>query len=541
MSIHWEPPANPQEYQATEDAELSRNAPENETKSHEVISLGAFRFDPSQPALFDATGAAVALRSQSIEVLGQLAARTGEVVAKDSLIDAVWGDTFVTDDSLVQCIADIRRALGDSDHKLVQTLPRRGYRLNSGPVAIYLPAPLLPDLAGRRAIAVLPFISLSDDPEHAFFAEGLSEDLIARLSMVRRLTVLASPSRFVFNGDALRAKNAGTDLGPEFLIKGTVRRAHDKVRVTVQLIKTESETVLLSRRYDREIHDIFEIQDDIVSDIIAETRVALTEGEIARLALRRTRSVHAWEYFHQGVLEQHKCTPEGSIAARRLYRKAMQEDPDYYDAKVADVWAVWHETRGTYLPDPENGLKRCRAALDALIAEGPQGPDALHLDAVLLVQVGRHDEAVIRAEQAHLAGPSLMYGDDIEAFVHLYCGNLQRAHDLQLANMRSAPIIGDNLLHYHAHCLTLMGKYEHALALAEEYRLRVPGTPYAYTLLATAHAMAGQPAAAAESIAVMRHAHPRFTLEIFRRHEPYREAETLDKIVAHLRRAGIPD
>lgn len=521
--------------------ELSRNGPEIATKSPQALSLGDFRFDPALPELTNATGAPVDLRNQSLEVLYLLAEQAGKVVAKDDLIATVWGDTFVTDDSLVQCIADIRRAIGDEDHKMVQTLPRRGYRLNPGRATPHLPAFALPDLAGRRAIAVLPFTSLSDDREQTYFAEGLSEDLIARLSMVRKLTVLAAPSRFAFGGDFIRANDAGIDLGPDFLIKGTVRRASDKVRVTVQIVNANSGIVLLSRRYDRQVKDIFEIQDDIAGDIVAETQVVLTEGEVAHLAIRQTRSVQAWEFFHQGLVEHLKYTPEANWAARRLFRKALEVDPDYYDVMVADGWALWLEVRSSLEIDLDDSLRACRVVVDKLIARWPDFPDALHLDAALLMTEGKHDAAQIRAEQARAAGPSFMHGHGIVPLVHLYGGNLQRSLELFRERIQAAPVVTDNALHYYAHCLTLIGDYAPALVLAEEYRRRVPNTVYGYTLLATAQGMAGQVAAAAETIAALRTVHPWFTLAHFLRHEPYRDAETLDRITALLRIAGVPE
>lgn len=329
------------------DGEVSRNGDEIAAKSLQGLALGEFRFDPTQPALTNASGLPVNLRSQSLEVLRLLSERAGKVVTKSNLIDTVWGETFVTDDSLVQCIADIRRAIGDRDHKIIQTLPRRGYRLNPGRATPHLPAFALPELAGSRAIAVLPFTNLGDDHEQKVFAEGLSEDLIARLSMVRALTVLAVPSQFAFGGDFTRADNAETDFEPEFLIKGTVRRAGDMVRVTVLLVNNSNRAIVLSRRYDRRLDDIFEIQDDLVSEIIAETQVALTEGETAQLTARKTRSVQAWEYFHQGVVEHTKYNPESYQTAHRLYRKALDIDPGYYDAMVADVWALWMATRAS--------------------------------------------------------------------------------------------------------------------------------------------------------------------------------------------------
>lgn len=518
--------------------ELSRNGTEIATKSHQSLSLGEFRFDVAAAELFDAFGDPVDLRSQSLAVLRQLVDKIGKVVTKDSLIDTVWGNTFVTDDSLVQCIADIRRAIGDKEHKIIQTLPRRGYRLNAGRSIAYLPELALPDLAGHRAIAVLPFTYLGEDREQVFFAEGLSEDLIARLSMVRSLTVLAVPSRFAFSGDFIRAENAETDFDPEFLIKGTVRRANDLVRVTVQLVNHHSGAIVLSRRYDRRVHDIFEIQDELVSEIIGETQVALTEGEVAHLAIRQTRHVRAWEYFHQGVLEHIKFGPESFQAARRMYRKALEIDPDYYDAIIADAWAIWMEARSSPEINQLDALSDIRVQVDGLISQWPNRPDAYHLDAVFLMLEGNYEAAEKRADQARSFGRSYLWG---YAIVHIYAGSVKKAAELFAERISNSLVLNNDALYCYAQCLTLMGEYEQAIILAEEYRLRVPATVYGYTLLATAQGMAGQFAAAAETVQTMRQAHPRFTLAIFRQHEPYRDSDTLNRIVDLLKTAGVPD
>ena len=520
------------------DGELSRNGPEVEAKSQQTLRVGDFTFDPARPELTDASGETVDLRSQSLAVLCLLAAQAGKVVSKDSLIDSVWGDTFVTDDSLVQCISDIRRAIGDRDHKIVQTQPRRGYRLNAGRAITHLPALALPDLAGRRVIAVLPFTNIGDDPEQNFFAEGLSEDLIARLSMVRGLTVLAVPSRFSFGGDFIRAENIETDLEPEFLIKGKVRRANEQIRVTVQLLNYSNGAIVLSRRYDRRVHDVFEIQDDLVSQIISETQAALTEGEVARLAMRKTRSIQAWEYFHQGVLEHIKHRPESFREARRMYRKALDIDPDYYDALVADAWALWMDARSSIEINQHDAQSECRMLVDALIAQWPNRPDTLHLDAVLLMTEGKHEAAEQRADQGRKAGRSYLWG---YAIVHIYGGSVKKAAELFRELINASLVVNDDALYCYAQCLTLLGRYEQATILAEEYRLRVPATVYGYTLLATAQAMGGQTSAAAKTIAAMRQEHPRFTLEMFRQHEPYRDVDTLNRITALLRKAGIPE
>ena len=517
---------------------MSRNPPEIETNTPEIMLLGAFRFDPVNAELRNADGSPIPLRSQSLEVLRVLAQHRGEVVKKDDLMATVWGDTFVTDDSLVQCISDIRRALGDSGHTLVQTLPRRGYRLNHGPETAMSSAKT--NYSHRRSIFVQPFTSIGPETDQTVFTEGLSEDLIARLSMVRNLTVVAARSSYSFQNDALRANQSDVD-GSTNVLMGSVRISGNKVRVTAQLVERQGGAVLFSRRYDRELKDVFAIQDDIASNIIAETRVALTEGEAARLAYRQTRSVQAWEYFHQGVLEYFKYTAEGNAAARSLYQRALAEDLNYFDARVAEAWTHFIDARPRLVADPANSLATCRKLVDRIIATSPEVTDIIQLDAMLLLLEGNYDAAVMRADAAYVAGPSFLYSRGTTAWVHLYAGNLSRACEIYRERLNADPYFGDDALFYYAQCLSLLGEHEEAVSLAKEYRRRVPGTVYGYTLLATAQGLAGQKDAAKETVAALRLSHPQFSLEIFRRHEPFREDQILEKLASQLRDAGLPN
>lgn len=356
--------------------------------------------------------------------------------------------------------------------------------------------------------------------------------------MVQALTVLAVPSRFTFGGDFIRAENAEAEFEPEFLIKGAVQRTGDKVRVTVQLVKNSSGAIVLSRRYDRRVHDMFEIQDEIVGEIITETQVALTAGDVAHLAVRKRRSVQAWEYFHQGLLEHMKYRSESFQTARRLYRKALEFDPDYFDAMIAGAWALWMDARSSIDGRQADALRECRILVDRLKSRWPDRPDGLHLDAVLLMMEGKHEAAEEQADRGRNAGRSYLWG---YAIVHIYGGSVKKATGLFAELINASLVLNNDALYCYAHCLTLTGDYHQAIILAEEYRLRVPATVYGFTLLATAQGMAGQFAKAAETVAALRQVHPQFTLAMFRQHEPYRDAETLDQITALLSKAGVPD
>lgn len=517
---------------------MSRKTSEIAAKSADALQLGRFRFDPVKADLRAQDGSPVALRSQSLEVLRVLARHAGDVVAKEDLMASVWGDVAVTDDSLVQCISDIRRALEDSDQTLVQTVPRRGYRLNAAS-APKGPSPNEQPVF-HRAIFVQPFKSIGSDKDHTAFAEGLSEDLIARLSMVRNLDVSAARSSYAFQGDAMRTPGP-EDVTAPHILTGSVQISGNAVRVTAQLVDRHSGTARFSRRYDRKLEDIFAIQDDIASNIIAETRVVLTEGEAARLAHRQTRSVAAWELFHQGALEYFKYTAEGNSAARGLYQRAIAEDPGYFDARIAEAWTHFIDARSSLVSDPAASLAKCRELVDQIASEFPGATDILQLDALLHFLEGDHDGAVRLADAAYVAGPSFFYSRGTTAWVHLYAGNLERACEIFRERMNADPYFGDDPLFYYAQCLSLLGDHEEALALSEEYRRRVPGTVYGYTLLATTQGLAGQKAAARDTVAALRRAHPGFTLDTFRKHEPFRDADMLAVLMSELEEAGLPE
>ena len=221
-----------------------------------------------------------------------------------------------------------------------------------------------------------------------------------------------------------------------------------------------------------------------------------------------------------------------------MYRKALAIDPDYYDAMVADGWTIWQDARSSSEVSRSDAQHECRVLVDALISRWPDLPDVLHLDAVLLMMEGEHEKAEFRADQARKAGRSYLWG---YAIVHIYGGNVKKATELFAESINSALVLNNDALFCYSHCLTLLGEYKEAIIAAEEYRLRVPTTVYGFTLLATAQAMDGQAERAVETVRAMRQAHPRFTLAMFRRHEPYRDANTLDRIVALLKTAGIPD
>ena len=190
----------------------------------------------------------------------------------------------------------------------------------------------IPAFAGRPAIAVLPLDNLSPDPAQAFFADGLAEDLIQRLSAWRAFPVIARNSSFQYRGGNLDLKKVGTELGARYLVEGSVRRAGDQIRITAQLIDAQSGEHVWAQTYDREVKDVFALQDEISATIAASIAGDVTRAEGERARQRGTENLEAWSLYQLGVQRFDRLTREDNAEARRLFERAIALDPRFATA-----------------------------------------------------------------------------------------------------------------------------------------------------------------------------------------------------------------
>ncbi len=345
---------------------MSRNRAETDPKNTEIVCIGSMTFDLAARELRDLQGNPVTLRSQSAEVLAHLARHSGNVVEKGDLIAAVWPDTFVTDDSLVQCIADIRRALGTDGREMVQTHARKGYRLVASSLSA-VPATCSPrgpsrtgatvltaasllgflvagiwflqlgDTVTRKpSIAVLPFDNLGGDEAAGRLASGLTEDIITDLARFPEVEVVARNSTVQFvNGADVR--KIGTILDVAFVLEGSIQRAGNQVRLTAQLIDAADGTHIWSERWDRPAEDLFVVQTEIADQVA--NRIGGGAGLVqtaGREAARRKRpeSLSAYELYLLGTEAIEKFTPQDNARAIHLLMQAVEIDPGFARAWI---------------------------------------------------------------------------------------------------------------------------------------------------------------------------------------------------------------
>jgi TolB-like protein/Tfp pilus assembly protein PilF len=330
-----------------------------------TIAFGEFRFDADRRMLFDGD-TPVALGSKGLALLQALIAAEGEVVSKDALMEAAWPSTIVEESNLTVQIAQLRKRLGESadSERWIATVPRVGYRFVGRTLPVRSEDAAASSAAPSRAlpsIAVLPFNNMSSDPEQEFFAEGLAEDLITDLSKVPGLLVIARNSSFAYKGKPLDVRQVARELGVRYVIEGSVRRAISRVRINAQIIDSADHSHLWADRFDRDLSDVFALQDEIVGQIVGAMAGALPAGK--RMGSKRPRSIEAYDLFVRGrVLAM--LSSDANKEALELFHGAVALDPDYAEAHAwvalshIVAWLFWSEPMQLHLSRSIKAAKR---------------------------------------------------------------------------------------------------------------------------------------------------------------------------------------
>lgn len=321
----------------------------------------------------------------------------------------------------------------------------RAYRVLSNATEKEVPAASKEKLANHPAkasekptIAVLPFSNRSDDPEQEFFSDGISEDIIAELSRFHALFVIARNSSFRFKGENVSVQQVGRELGVQYIVEGSVRRAGNRVRISAQLVEVETENQVWAERYDRELEDIFEVQDEVTRSIVAVLPGRVQDDIVDRAARKPTENMKAYELMLQGKAYRDLLSAEGNAAARLCCQKAIELDPRYAraymylsDSYLVDIWLGLSEADA-----PELMMKFAReaAALD--------GNDMYIQDHLGFAHLGcgMWREAAVQFEKTLAKIVNEAESMAWCGYAHLLMGNVDRAQSVVLEAMRMDPL-----------------------------------------------------------------------------------------------------
>jgi adenylate cyclase len=500
----------------------------------------------------------VELRPKSFEVLCYLVENAGRVVTKEELIKAVWPDVVVTEESLTRCVSDVRNAIGDGAQAMIKTVPRRGYRfaapvlqLDATPAATRVPqiqagaAREFGPLRDRPSIAVLPFVNLSGDAQQEYFSDGITEDIITELSRFSELLVIARNSTFQHKGKSLDIRQIGRELGARYVMEGSIRRDGDRVRITAQLIDAVSGAHRWAERYDREIKDVFAIQDEVARTIVALLAAHVNKAEAERTLLKPPATWEAYDCYMRGadICSLHSRT--GVVAslyeARRLLEQSLAIDPAYARAYAMLSWTHWW----TYVEPLDSdylnpvGLDRALELAKKAVQLDPDLPQAHAQLGWILVFTRRHEEAIAAFERAFALNPNFV--NNRFALTLIFAGQPATAVNVLQANTRLDPFQRDTWLGFMANACYMLKRYREAVPLLREYGSRAPNVQIVHIWLAAAYAQLGQLAEARMEAAEVLRMNPDFTIARWKVTAVYKNPEDAEHLLDGLRKAGLPE
>ncbi len=350
------------------------------SSSQEIICFADFEVDLRSGEL-RRHGLRIKLQIQPFQVLCALLDRPGEVVTREELQKRIWSaDTFVDfNQGLNNAIKKLRDALRDDAEKprFIETLSKRGYRFIAAVQEPAIASHPLPGPLPRTevdSIAVLPFTSMSADPADEFFADGMTEEIINALAQIDQLHVVARTSAFSFKGKYIDVRSVGKKLNVRTVLLGSVRRAGNELRITAQLVNVEDGYHLWSDRFDREVKDIFEIQDEIARAIAERLKVTLKAGGQDRLVTAGTNTLESYELYVKGRALLYRRGGVISHAAR-CFEREVALDPDY-----ALAWAGLADSQtvlGYYgFARPEGNTPKALEAAQRAVALAPSLAEA---------------------------------------------------------------------------------------------------------------------------------------------------------------------
>jgi len=419
----------------------------------DLLQFGAWVIEP-QLSRIRSGEMIVHLQPQAIEVLAHLLDHPGEIVSQQDLMDVVWDGRLVEPGAVARNVAAIRKALGDDPRNptYIQTVPKRGYRM----IATVTPGPRrLP-----KSIAVLPFENLSPDPDNAYFAAGIHEEILSQLAKIRELSVIARKSVRAYADSAKPIPQIGRELNVSFIMEGSVRYAGERVRITAQLIDADSDLHLWSEVYDRNLEDVFAIQAEIAQHVATELSATL-------LAPPKfpTTSTRAYTNYLQAkaLLDQFDASNHDVVA--RLLDEALEEDPKFSLAWVGLSRLVFHRCQVGTITWDEYRIAHRSAILNALIAD-PTGPEALTQQAVQFLQFDRDRASAARSfVKALRLAPTNVEVLKVAMLMALNLGRVEQAIELgEQAIMRDplCPVCHGNLAQAYMYAGRLSKALEHA-------------------------------------------------------------------------------
>jgi len=503
-------------------------------------AFGSFVLDANAGTLVR-RGVPIPVGYRGLLLLEAFLKRPGEVLTKSELMDAGWPGIAVEEGNLTVQIASLRKLLGPSAEGLdwITTVPRVGYRFTASGTAAATLESLLPE--APPSIGVLPFSNLSEDADQAFFAEGLAEDIIVRLSRLRWLFVSARNSSFTYRDKALDVKQIGRELDVRYVLDGSVRRSGQRLRISATLSDTSGGRQVWAERYDLGLADFFALQDQIAESVIAALEPRLLAAEHQRFISRSPDSLDAWGFVAKAMPYVWTWgSAEEMATAEALLEQAIAIDPDYPRANSLMAWI--HAARVQLgWTDAREMLVEALAMAQRAIQRDAEDPWT-HFAAGYVHMVSRgFDQAVAELSEAIALNPSFAFAHMILGSTYGYGGYPEDGlHHLDVAARLSPRDFTQSAnLATCGLCRFIGGQF----AEAADYERRAvelrPNFGTAWRTYAAAAGMAGDRTTAARALEEAKRLHPSLSVEWVEQYHPIVRAPDRAVYIEGLRIAGL--
>jgi TolB-like protein len=491
----------------------------------------------------------VAIEPQVFDLLVHLIRHRDRVVSKDELMASVWHGRVISESALFNRVNAARSAIGDTgtEQKLIKTLPRRGLRFvgavredQGGPAQIGSSRSAL-EIVNKPSIAVLPFTNLGD-PEQDYFIDGVVEDIITALSRNRAFFVIARNSSFTYRGQPVVITQVGRELGVRYVVEGSVRKSGKRVRVTGQLIEAESGHHLWAGRFDGDLGDIFDLQDQLVTRVVGAIAPQLEKAEIERARRELTNNPAAYDFYLRGLARWNRWSRADNEEALKLFRAAIDKDPDFATPYgLAASCYQFAKANGWQSEFDESEISRLT---ECAVEVGSDDSVALcwagHVRAFFFKEVDRALLLISRALELDL---NLAAGWQRSGWVRGYAGDPDGAIESLNKAMRLDPLDTRVFLTQSAMAFAhfIAERDQEAAHWAASALRTKPNWMPALRVLIASNAMQGRAAEAQAALQAYQQVDPDVSIRKICEHYPFQRQRDQHRLVTALRRAGIRD
>jgi adenylate cyclase len=402
---------------------------------------------------------------------------------------------------------------------------------------------VVPSPPDQPSIVVLPFANMSRDLDQEYFSDGISEDIITDLSKVSGLFVIARNSAFVYKDRAVNVPEVCRDLGVRFALEGSIRKAGNRLRITAQLIDGLTGGHLWAERYDRDLIDIFEVQDDVTRHIVGALKVTLSDAEKSRIVGVGTRNVEAHDWFLKGreLILGLKKNRENFDRWMECFRHAIELDPTYSDAYAGLSMGYTLDHQNRWSDKPELSLGEAERFADAAIAKDDKNPFAHHVASMAAMSKKDYQRWADESETALSLNPNYTPAIVGRGIQYIYTGEPMKAipYIEQAMRLDPAPTFGAQYLHFLGTAYFVANDYETAAKMFKDRITANPHTDLSRALLAATLGHLGKAEEARRVWQELKEINPRYSLEDHMDRLPFKDPAAAERIAEGVRKAGL--